>query len=146
MSVFFSWLVSTSSIASITVCIILITKGFFKHRLSARWHYFIWFLLVARLALPNVIISPFSIFNIYNFLRANAGKPIDPNTLQASFNNTMLYKDMWNPLEDYTLSVSNGNIDWVISVLFFIWIIGVIYTLIFTLKAKGQESGSWLVQ
>ena len=128
---FFSWLVSTSFIASMAVCIILIVKGFFKHRLSARWHYFIWFLFVARLALPDIFISPVSLLNIYRFLRASAGKPVDMNTLQTPLNHTTLYKQILSPLEDYTLSVSKGNIDWVMSALFYIWIMGVIYTLVY---------------
>ncbi|AOT69572.1 BlaR1 family beta-lactam sensor/signal transducer [Geosporobacter ferrireducens] len=123
--IFFSWLISTSFMASITACIILVLKVIFEHRLSAQWHYSIWFLLVARLALPSIFTSPFSIFNIYRFLNKTAGKPVDMGPLQTVIRNTPLHKGIWQPMEDYTLSVSRISMN----ALFFVWVVGVIYTL-----------------
>lgn len=48
----FSSVLMLSIMASAVICVILITKFVFKERLSAKWHYYIWLLLVIRLVIP----------------------------------------------------------------------------------------------
>ncbi len=56
---------SASIIASLLVLIIFIIKTVLRHRMSARWHYVIWFVLILRLAVPYAVYSPFNISGIY---------------------------------------------------------------------------------
>ncbi len=48
----FSSVLMLSIMASAVICIILIAKSIWKDKLSAKWHYYIWFLLFIRLVIP----------------------------------------------------------------------------------------------
>ncbi|WP_147535451.1 M56 family metallopeptidase [Bacillus marasmi] len=60
----FDWIIETSIYASLLVCLILIIKTLLKSRLSPRWHYLLWFVLIVRMIVPW---SPLD-FSIYSFL------------------------------------------------------------------------------
>lgn len=62
----FNWVLISSVLAIVPACIILFVKAALKNRLGARWHYYIWLLLVVRLLLPYSPQSPFSIYNVAN--------------------------------------------------------------------------------
>jgi hypothetical protein len=59
----FVWLLRVSWQASVLVLIVLAVQWLFQKQLSARWRYALWFLVIARLALPILPSSPVSIFN-----------------------------------------------------------------------------------
>lgn len=58
------WLFKTSLKASVLVALILITQFLLRRKLSARWQYALWFLLIIRLVLPFDIESRFSLFRL----------------------------------------------------------------------------------
>lgn len=60
----FQWVIMSSIMASVLICLILFTKLIFKNRLGANWHYYIWFLLIIRLMIPYAPKSSISIFNV----------------------------------------------------------------------------------
>ena len=60
------WVLFSSAMGSILALIILITKSISGVKLNANWHYYIWFLLLARLILPLAPQSSLSIANIYS--------------------------------------------------------------------------------
>lgn len=60
----FNWVLFSSLIACLMVPIILLVKLAVKDKLPPSWHYYIWFLLVIRLALPVAPGSPLSILNV----------------------------------------------------------------------------------
>ncbi len=60
----FRQILMSSMTAAILVCLILLAKQLFKNRLDARWHYYIWFLLLVKLLIPYTPESPISVFNI----------------------------------------------------------------------------------
>lgn len=62
------WVLTTTLKASLLVGFILLFQLFFSKKLPARWNYALWFLLLARLALPYELSSNFS---IYNFIDLN---------------------------------------------------------------------------
>jgi beta-lactamase regulating signal transducer with metallopeptidase domain len=66
-SPFFDWLVRTSWQASILVLLVLAAQWPFRRRLNARWHYALWLLVVARLAMPSLPASSWSIFNVVRY-------------------------------------------------------------------------------
>ncbi|MCU0644906.1 MAG: hypothetical protein MUC94_11670, partial [bacterium] len=56
---FADWLFKTSLKASILVALILIIQLLLRRKISARWQFGIWFLLIVRLILPFDIESRF---------------------------------------------------------------------------------------
>jgi len=49
---FFDWLIETSLMASILVGFILCIKILFRNKLTPRWQYMLWIVLMIRLLLP----------------------------------------------------------------------------------------------
>lgn len=54
----------TSTAGSIVAGILLLIKSVLKNRFNARWHYYLWFFLMLRLAVPVFPESPVSVFNL----------------------------------------------------------------------------------
>jgi formylglycine-generating enzyme required for sulfatase activity len=57
------WLVRASWQTSILTVIVLAVQWVFQKKLGARWRHALWFLVLARLALPCLPTSPISVFN-----------------------------------------------------------------------------------
>ncbi|HGH7174146.1 TPA: M56 family metallopeptidase [Bacillus wiedmannii] len=62
---FFDWLIETSIMASILVGLILCIRVLFRNKLTPRWQYMLWIILIIRLVLPW---SPESSYSIYSVL------------------------------------------------------------------------------
>ncbi|MCW1238513.1 M56 family metallopeptidase [Bacillus pretiosus] len=62
---FFDWMIETSIMASILVGLILCIKVLFRNKLTPRWQYMLWIILIIRLVLPW---SPDSSYSIYSIL------------------------------------------------------------------------------
>ncbi|MCQ6574556.1 M56 family metallopeptidase [Bacillus wiedmannii] len=62
---FFDWVIETSIMASILVGLILCIKILLRSKLSPRWQYMLWMILIVRLLLPW---SPDSSYSIYSLL------------------------------------------------------------------------------
>ena len=62
---FFDWMIETSIMASILVGLILCIKVLFRNKLTPRWQYMLWIILILRLVLPW---SPDSSYSIYSVL------------------------------------------------------------------------------
>ncbi|MBT2201705.1 M56 family metallopeptidase [Bacillus thuringiensis] len=62
---FFDWLIETTIMASILVGLILCIKVLFRNKLTPRWQYMLWIILIIRLVLPW---SPDSSYSIYSVL------------------------------------------------------------------------------
>ncbi|PHA18980.1 M56 family metallopeptidase, partial [Bacillus wiedmannii] len=62
---FFDWLIETSIMASILVGLILCIRVLFRNKLTPRWQYMLWIILIIRLVLPW---SPDSSYSIYSVL------------------------------------------------------------------------------
>lgn len=61
---FFDWLLHSTLQISIIICLILLVQVVLRNRLSARWHYALWLILIIRMVMP---IAPQSRFSIFNF-------------------------------------------------------------------------------
>lgn len=57
------WLVDISIYLTVTAALILIIKNIFKNKMSAKWHYYIWIILLIRFFIPSLPQSDISIFN-----------------------------------------------------------------------------------
>ncbi|HDR7675820.1 beta-lactam sensor/signal transducer [Bacillus wiedmannii] len=62
---FFDWLIETSIMAIILVGLILCIRVLFRNKLTPRWQYMLWIILIIRLVLPW---SPESSYSIYSVL------------------------------------------------------------------------------
>ena len=58
-----TWLINMSITGSITAIIIIFIKALFKNKLSAKWQYYIWVILLIRLLVPALPESQISVFN-----------------------------------------------------------------------------------
>ncbi|MFB8328976.1 M56 family metallopeptidase [Bacillus wiedmannii] len=76
---FFDWLIETSLMASILVGFILCIKILFRNKLTPRWQYMLWIVLMIRLLLPW---SPDSSYSIYSLLSysSSVSEVIQKNT------------------------------------------------------------------
>jgi bla regulator protein BlaR1 len=61
---FFDWLLWTTIQGSILIVLIVLIQKILRRRLPIRWHYFVWTLLLIRLAIPWLPESRVSIFNL----------------------------------------------------------------------------------
>ncbi|MFF2343930.1 M56 family metallopeptidase [Bacillus mycoides] len=69
---FFDWVIETSIMASILVGLILCVKILLRNKLTPRWQYLLWMILIIRLLLPW---SPDSSYSIYSILSNSNGTP-----------------------------------------------------------------------
>jgi beta-lactamase regulating signal transducer with metallopeptidase domain/uncharacterized GH25 family protein/cytochrome oxidase Cu insertion factor (SCO1/SenC/PrrC family) len=74
-SALLNWLLRTSWQASILVVLVLAAQWLFRRRLSARWQYSLWFLVVIRLAMPSLPSSSWSVFNVIHYSAAAVAPP-----------------------------------------------------------------------
>jgi len=65
LSQIFKAVLSLSAMGAVVALLIVAIKAVFKNVLDARWHYYIWFLLLVRLIIPYGPESSFSIFNLF---------------------------------------------------------------------------------
>ncbi|MGN4737000.1 M56 family metallopeptidase [Bacillus cereus group sp. MYBK227-1] len=81
---FFDWLIETSLMASILVGFILCIKILFRNKLTPRWQYMLWIVLMIRLLLPW---SPDSSYSIYSLLSYSSSvSEVIPKNMPATEN------------------------------------------------------------
>lgn len=62
--ILFAWVLNSTAAASILALLVLLLKYLLKDKVNARWHYYIWFLLIIRLLMPDAPASPLSLSNL----------------------------------------------------------------------------------
>ncbi len=60
----FQWLVKSTLQASVVICIVLAVKILLAKKLTPRWHYILWMLVIVKMVMPVSMQSSFSIFNL----------------------------------------------------------------------------------
>ncbi len=76
---FFDWLIETSLMASILVGFILCIKVLFRNKLTPRWQYMLWIVLMIRLLLPWPPDSSYSIYSLLSY-SSSVSEVIQKNT------------------------------------------------------------------
>ncbi len=61
---FLSWLLETTLVASVVICLILVLQKLLGHRLGPRWSHALWLVLLLRMVLPWTPPSPISLFSL----------------------------------------------------------------------------------
>jgi len=149
-TVFLGFLYSSLIGSGFTVLIILI-KLIGNSKIGARWHYYIWFLLLARLLIPFTLDIPRRVlaqfYPLLNQLWDTRTKVlILPNPLTNS-HPSFGFTDF---TPDYALSVSGGFLNYHLKAIFLIWLAGIlvvsILTIIRNIKIWNQLKNRQTVQ
>ncbi len=76
----FRWLLSHSLEASVLVVLVLLVQRVFRRQLTHRWHFALWWIVLARLLLPFNPGSPMSLFNVFQpaIRLAGSSYPLQP--------------------------------------------------------------------
>lgn len=64
---FFDWVLETSLMAGVLAGLVLLVKVIAGNKLSPRWHYMLWLVIIARLLLPWAPESSFSVYNLLSY-------------------------------------------------------------------------------
>lgn len=76
------WLLRVSGQAAVLVILIVLVQALGREKITVRWRYALWLLLVLRLALPVQVPSRFSLFNLTQFrpkaVTDRLGDPVTP--------------------------------------------------------------------
>jgi bla regulator protein BlaR1 len=127
ISSFLQWLLTTSFAGCILTLVVLMVKFIFGRRMSAGWHYSIWFLLIIKLTVPFAPASSFSIFTALNYLseQITAGSFPQAGSVEKAHHYLSSHRYNWSgPAGDYSISVSKNNH---FTLLFVIWLTGVVF-------------------
>lgn len=135
-------LVIASSIKGccIIFCIILL-KYMLKGRLGARFHYYVWFILLIRLMMPYAINSPVSLFNLLNVTNQEwmSDSSYGVNLQNANQMGHVVIEDGL-PMEEMMTSQHLLNI---IEICATVWLIGIAVILTYTIIANVQFRKAW---
>jgi len=89
----FAWLIEASWQASVLVALVLLLHLILRSRLNPRWHHTLWLLVIARLLLPYLPESAFSIFQF-----APSPPPVVTETVTAPIFNALPVPAAGTPL------------------------------------------------
>ncbi|MDA2250868.1 M56 family metallopeptidase [Bacillus cereus] len=104
---FFDWLIETSLMASILVGFILCIKVLFRNKLTPRWQYILWIVLMIRLLLPW---SPDSSYSIYSLLSYSSSvSEVIPKNMPATENIVNIESDRKVELESNSKMVTKTS-------------------------------------
>ncbi|PFQ46138.1 methicillin resistance protein [Bacillus cereus] len=104
---FFDWLIETSLMASILVGFILCIKILFRNKLTPRWQYMLWIILMIRLLLPW---SPDSSYSIYSLLSYSSSvSEVIPKNMPSTENIVNIESDRKVELESNSKMVTKTS-------------------------------------
>ncbi|MGE6537468.1 M56 family metallopeptidase [Bacillus luti] len=104
---FFDWLIETSLMASILVGFILCIKILFRNKLTPRWQYMLWIVLMIRLLLPW---SPDSSYSIYSLLSYSSSvSEVIPKNMPSTESIVNIESDRKVELEANSETVTKNN-------------------------------------
>ncbi|PFB30269.1 methicillin resistance protein [Bacillus cereus] len=139
---FFDWLIETSLMASVLVGFILCIKVLFRNKLTPRWQYMLWIVLMIRLLLPW---SPDSSYSIYSLLSYNSSvsEVIQKNTSspENTVNNEMQHTAELEPNSETVTKNSESEVNAsseqqttlsLYKVALYVWLAGVIILAVIT--------------
>lgn len=116
---FFHYLIYTSFSSSLVILAIIIIRNIFNRKHEARWNYYIWFILIAKLVIPYF---PQGSVNIYRLLRRSLNIINNNIGAKALYNHSAEISTLVDSTKDYTVSVNNGILNSSYSMLYIIWL------------------------
>lgn len=136
INLLFKAILLLSAMGSFLVIIIMLIKKLFKDKLSASWHYYIWMLLILRLAIPYSYQSPLSIFNIFTKTLSNIEVTLNVPSIknsevkQSNVDNNIVTNNPINVSEASIKDIETGALD-LVSIASAIWFIVMLSILLF---------------
>ena len=117
-----SYLIESTLYLSVTALFLLIFKKLFKNRLPAKWHVWIWALLLIRLVVPSLPQSEFSIFNAVKMsTQSDVMLPPDSDIVVKQNTQEIIYTEANTDLENKKFENKGINFD---NLVLWIWKIG----------------------
>ncbi len=135
---FFDWVIETSIMASIVVGLILCVKILLRSKLTPRWQYMLWLILIVRLLLPWSPNSSYSIYSIFSYsTETSASFHQDPITDFPSKENTYASGSSQiaeeSKKQTHSNEKKNDRFFSIYTIIFYIWLAGVIILSFITL-------------
>jgi bla regulator protein BlaR1 len=118
-------------VSSFTIAVIMLIKKVFQRQLSAKWHYYLWFLLLIVLTLPFISGYLFNFVKYFHLLDINQSNKIRTSTIVNG--NQRFENNNW--MQDFTVSVNRPSLDFLNNILAGIWIAGIIVMAVLTIHA-----------
>ncbi|WP_020061320.1 M56 family metallopeptidase [Bacillus sp. 123MFChir2] len=123
----FNWILESSLMASILVGIILFIKLVLKNKLTPRWQYIVWIIVIFRLLLPS---APESSYSIYNIFLPNREIPPTVNVSTVNYEKTNVSGKavtIERGKGSFTQSKSHHkNYSSVYKIVLYVWLFGVV--------------------
>ncbi len=112
--------------ANVLIGIILVVRAILKDKISARWYYAMWFLLIIKLIIPNLFKTPFNLIYLFKLaiskLSVDQGVGGSSNFYNLSRGNQNL-TNIWPFPDEYALSINGNQTLPLLQILFCIWLI-----------------------
>ncbi|MDR4889567.1 BlaR1 family beta-lactam sensor/signal transducer [Fredinandcohnia sp. QZ13] len=128
---FYTHLVTSFIVSSITIVVILLFRRLFPKQLSAKWQYNLWFLLLIALTLP-LIPKHLLQFENHILFNINQSNRVGETTISTTEGSTL---SNVNWMQDFTVSVNHLNLKFLNVGLTSIWIAGMVVTAVLYLHA-----------
>jgi bla regulator protein BlaR1 len=139
-------IINSSIMSALLIILMLMAKWILNKRISAKWHYIIWFALLLRLAVPYMACSPINLsdLNTKTVIESSSSGEAE---IQASQNIpsviAQVYSAIGNTLDKLITYIGSIHLDYMIA--FQVWILGVlilslysfVYNLLFWAKVKN---------
>lgn len=115
--------------------ILLLAKRIFKNILSSRMQYNLWFLLLGLLAVPFLPVQPIGLPDIFSWLGNFLYPSVSTAGAVADETAALVTADTGNWMNDFTLSVSRETSSATGTILWGIWIAGILVMLLLLAKS-----------
>lgn len=129
---FFTHLVTSFIVSTITIVVILIIRRLFSKQLSAKWQYNLWFLLLIALTLPFIPKQLIQLKNPFIFFHINQSNKVGDSTI-STVEGSKLSNVNW--MQDFAIPVNQLNLKFLTVGLTTIWIAGMLVMAVLFLHA-----------
>lgn len=144
----FKWIYLSSAMSAVLVCIIFLIKLLLKNKLGAKWHCYIWFLLIIRMILPIAPESSFSVFNAFSFsgreVSIKSSAPIEdiniskaPSIRYEVIEHAALNENSSKEITDVTYKAERDMVN-ILSIIEVIWFLGALILSLITIIKNMQ--------
>lgn len=129
---FFTHLITSFFVSTITIVVILLIRKLFSKQLSAKWQYNLWFLLLIALTLPFIPKQLIHFKNPFIFFHINQSNKVGDSSI-STVEGSRLSNVNW--MQDFAIPVNQLNLKFLTVGLTTIWIAGMLVMAVLFLQA-----------
>ncbi|CDQ38711.1 MULTISPECIES: BlaR1 family beta-lactam sensor/signal transducer [Virgibacillus] len=126
---YFTHFVISFIVSSFTVVVITLIRKVFKRQLTAKWRYYLWFLMFLGLTLPFI---PTNILQVENYFNVDVNQSTQINSSSTSMKQTP-GEENW--MQDFSVSVNRLDLTVLNEILANIWILGILILSVLAINA-----------